>query len=535
MNKKDFLNLLRKKLNILEDSEIEDILSEYEGFIDEKLSIGLTEEEAVSELGDINEITKDLLAVYKIKSPTDTTNTFNKIVNKIMEYIDKIVNELNNKSGKEIIKFIIEICLIIFIITLFKIPFSLVKDLGWNIFSGMPLSIAKLFYSIWSFIIETTYFILSIILFIKIFEKKYFENISEKITETKKEKKVKSSKNNISEIKEKEVINRKNKGTNILDVIINVCLVFLKFIISIIIIGVIVYLIGMSFALGLMVYLIIKGVKYFGILLLLIAFVQSGALILEIGLNFVASKKQKIHRIFLEIISIVILTGIGLSMSAVEIANTEIIYENYYNDYKTIIENISMTEDIIIYNYDNVVIDKNLKDEIKVVYKYPNINNNMNIDSNIKNCGKNCYYLGTDIKGIKWTKEIFKNIIDNLKEKRIYTYEFNVEKILHISENNYNILLKNKDKSDIQNTFTKTYNILNKSYKENDSYIFITIKEDGSEEIETVRIKNTYNNLVIGKDYDFIFNFNGHDIDMDDIDEVFDSCELIDIILANRG
>ena len=43
MNKEEFLKKLRKRLEVLEDSEIEDILSEYEGFIEEKVSKGLTE------------------------------------------------------------------------------------------------------------------------------------------------------------------------------------------------------------------------------------------------------------------------------------------------------------------------------------------------------------------------------------------------------------------------------------------------------------------------------------------------------------
>ena len=67
MNKEEFLKKLRKRLEVLEDSEIEDILSEYEGFIDEKVSKGLTEEQAVKELGNFNEIVDDLLAAYKVK------------------------------------------------------------------------------------------------------------------------------------------------------------------------------------------------------------------------------------------------------------------------------------------------------------------------------------------------------------------------------------------------------------------------------------------------------------------------------------
>ena len=36
MKKEEFLNKLRKRLDILEEKEVEDLLSEYEGYIDEK-------------------------------------------------------------------------------------------------------------------------------------------------------------------------------------------------------------------------------------------------------------------------------------------------------------------------------------------------------------------------------------------------------------------------------------------------------------------------------------------------------------------
>ena len=127
MNKQEFLNKLRKKLEVLEDKEIEDIISEYEGYIEEKASRGLTEEEAVKELGDFNEIVSDLLAAYKVKQKE--SNVLNRFINKISSGFNYILNELSNKSGKDILKFVIEICLIIFLILIFKIPFLIIKDL----------------------------------------------------------------------------------------------------------------------------------------------------------------------------------------------------------------------------------------------------------------------------------------------------------------------------------------------------------------------------------------------------------------------
>ena len=54
MKKDEFLNKLRKKLEILEEAEVNDILTEYEGYIDEKMAGGSSEEEAVESFGSVD-------------------------------------------------------------------------------------------------------------------------------------------------------------------------------------------------------------------------------------------------------------------------------------------------------------------------------------------------------------------------------------------------------------------------------------------------------------------------------------------------
>ena len=378
MKKQEFLNKLRKKLNVLEDKEIEDIISEYAGYIEEKVNRGLTEEEAVKELGDINEIANDLLQAYKVK-PKES-NYLNRFINKVSQMFDYFLNELSNKSGKDILKLIVEICLIIFLIMIFRIPFLLVKDLGWNIFEGLASPISNIFYGIWSFIVEASYFVLAIILFIKIIEKRYFQGFSEKIVneiedEQPKKKKVKTSKK--EEIKEEPVMVKEvpQKRTSIIDMITNICILFLKFIVIMCLFGVICYLIGMTFALGIGIYLLIKGVTYFGLLILLIALFQSGILLLELGINFVLNKRMKRGHILAEIITMVILTGVGLSLGTIEIANTEIIYDSSYTETKKVTKEIEVSENLALYGDYDIIIDNTLENKIIIEYIYPDINN----------------------------------------------------------------------------------------------------------------------------------------------------------------
>lgn len=66
MNKKDFLNELKKYLEILDENEQRDILDEYTQHIDMKMSRGMSEEEAIRDFGDINQLASDILEAYHV-------------------------------------------------------------------------------------------------------------------------------------------------------------------------------------------------------------------------------------------------------------------------------------------------------------------------------------------------------------------------------------------------------------------------------------------------------------------------------------
>lgn len=530
MTKEEFLNKLRRELDVLEDSEIDDIISEYEGYIEEKVSRGLTEEEAVKELGDFKEIVEDLKAAYKVKQKD--SNYVNRFISKISLGFDYILNELSNKSAKDIIKFIVEICLILFLIFIFKIPFLLIKDLGWNTFSGLSIPLRDTFYGIWSFIIELSYFILAVILFIKIIERRYFKGFSEKIVdeverETSKKKEPKKKEQTEPKKEEVEVIPKKRVG--IVDMITSICMFFLKFIVIICLFGVACYLVGMVFALGLGIYLLIKGVTYFGIFILLIALFLAGILLLELGIYFIFNKRIKARHVLAEVLIIIILSGVGLSLSTVEIANTEIIYDTSYEDTKKVTEEIKMSNDLALYGNYNIIIDNSLTDTIKIEYIYPNINDaEVNI---FLNTYSNGYYLDYEVSNLSWNRKALEEVIENLKDKKIYVDNFDIEKNVYISEENSKILLENKNsRQPVIHEFSKNYSILNKTINEDN--IVVTLKDnDTFEEATITNSSSLLNTVEIGKSYTFTFEYNTPELDLtqNTIPEIFGKCKLISI------
>ena len=542
MNKEEFLNKLRKKLDILEDKEIEDIISEYEGYIEEKVSRGLTEEEAVKELGDLNETVNDLLAAYKVKQKD--TNYIKKFINKISQGLDYILNELSNKSGKDILKFVIEIALIILIICIFKIPFLIVKDLGWNIFTSLSSPISNIFYGIWSFIIELSYFIMAIVLFIKIIEKRYFKNFSEKIVaeideekEGKKEEKVKIKNEKKTEIG-KETKEKSPKKLGIVEIITNICILFIKFIVLMILIGVIFYLVGMTFALGLGIYLLIKGVPYFGIFILLLALVLSGVLLLQLGIYFVFNKKIKASHTLIEVIIIVILSGFGLALSTVEIAETEIIYDSMIKETKTVSEEIKVDDNLVLYGKYNIIIDESLTDTIRVEYVYPDIND-IEVEINLEHYN-NGYYLDYTVSNLNWNKEIWNKVIDNLKDKKIYVDNFEIEKNVYMSTLTKEKLESNKSSQNnpsVLYEFTQTYHVANIEESNDYNYLYLTVRQFQFEEIATVKVlRSLASEVKEDENYEFTFQYEYPKVELTEgtIEEIFEKCHLISIEYTDK-
>lgn len=68
MNKTEFLHILREKLSILNENELQDILNEYEQHIDMKAAGAMTEEAAIADFGDIDELTADILEAYHVRA-----------------------------------------------------------------------------------------------------------------------------------------------------------------------------------------------------------------------------------------------------------------------------------------------------------------------------------------------------------------------------------------------------------------------------------------------------------------------------------
>ena len=68
MDKKTFLEELRKSLRVLKEEELQDIIGEYEQHIDIKVKKGQTVEQAIADFGNVKELAAEILEAYHVRA-----------------------------------------------------------------------------------------------------------------------------------------------------------------------------------------------------------------------------------------------------------------------------------------------------------------------------------------------------------------------------------------------------------------------------------------------------------------------------------
>lgn len=532
MKKDEFLNKLRKKLEILEEAEVNDILTEYEGYIDEKMAGGSSEEEAVESFGSVDELAEELLRAYKvkIKKNDDPIGTF---ANKVLNVIDKLINDLSKMSPQEILRFILEIVLLVFCIFLCHIPVSMLVSLGGNVFGILSSPLNRIFFSIWRFVLEFAYFILAIVVFVRIFDRRYLKkdvSFSKKVPL--KEKKVKKS----QELKEEAVVAlpaRKSSITAISELIVKICVFFLKFLAICILFGVSMYLIGMGVVLAICVYLLIQGVTYFGFYLVMLSLFWLGVIFFQLLFNFVLDRKNKGMQLAISLIISFTLLGVGCGIATFEVANTEFINSPPDDiQIEVLDEELVMDEDtIFIGNISDYQVDNSLEN-VLVQYKYYPLGNKMETDIYKDD---SFVYLNWSLEKIYLKNELLNHIVEDLKNKTVYNYYIEPTIVITANEENIARIKKNRQKYYDHETnytscdFVRTYYVEMVKELQDEAKVAVVLSEYQVDKLVTVELDATLaRGLEEGSYYEFTFNTYQAYIDTD-IEHIFRENEVVSV------
>lgn len=429
MNKKEFLDKLEKKLSILDESERKDILDEYKDTISEKVKHGQSEEEAVADFGDVDELVKEILSAYKIDPDFEgkDENTFNKLLSDGEDLIKKGADKLAKTSkglasdfkrtNKEInlslvFEIVIKIIITIFLIGILRLPFMLIYEVGKGMLDSIFAPFEMMFSFLFGVLLLIVYLSLCVLVIVSLF-KGYFKHDDTALEDAHKE----EEENKNSEVKEKSPV---KKGRSTLGEAI-ILIIKIWVVIFIMVPAVFVDL-CILFGLCLAIIYLIKGINLFGLGILLLGCLIMCTWFIKLiyGILFKAKKVNVIPLI----ISIILMMVGGLLFADMiinidyydkvpsNIKKESKSYE-YKIDERTVISNLNgYTEEIV----------KDMKDgEIKVEVDYYKEATKIKIDDYDAGDYRRIAFVN-NYTGINPTKFMYNNFIDNLKDNKIYNY-----------------------------------------------------------------------------------------------------------------
>jgi len=283
MTKKEFLDKLRKQLQVLAPQEIDDIIKEYEDHIDQKMKEGKTEEEAVSDFGSIEDLVKEILSAYKInddylKKENSMDRVLNQLADKMIAFFKNFTKVISTKRGEDVIKIVCKFILVLLLIWLLRLPCYIIEEIGKGILSIFPGVIDHILSVVWVIFVRLSYAIVAILLIFNVVNNSILKDIKEEEEEQPKKRSKKATRK--EEPKEECTITYRT--------LFNPLVILLKIFLIILSLPVIALVAGLAIAFGVIVCLFFQGIHLISILaiifgLLLIAFSVLGWLFSIIG------------------------------------------------------------------------------------------------------------------------------------------------------------------------------------------------------------------------------------------------------------
>ena len=438
MNFCNNLQKLRKKMNLSQEQLAESLNVTRQSVSKWESGASYPEMDKLLALCKIFNCGIDDLVNKNIDEVKDLTSSKKVILNffkSVGDGINKTIRMLESFSFKELVKFLCQIAVIIIVIALCNIPFQIIENAITQAFYNND--IYEIISSFCSFIMILLYSCFAIIAFFYVYKVKFLDNID--IENSDNDNKTILYNENKNIIK-KENYTIKSGRLSILDLLMNLFIWFLKFIFIIFMFPIIMSIIGGVICFVLLIILIFKGLFLIGPILISLSVVVFSIMIMEILFNFIVNKKTNFKRIFIVCISSIVLASIGIGLSIGYFSNIEIINKapNQY-EIETKEEIIPMNDKLFIHDnyYGNIdyIEDNNLNDQVKIDVDYYKSIYDINIISN----ENNTISIHSEEPGVIKIGEYLDQVIDNLKNKKIYNYDILSEVKIRVTTSSENI------------------------------------------------------------------------------------------------
>lgn len=365
----------------------------------------------------LDDLTND--DVKTITSKEKEKGNISNLVYSLLDLIKRSYEMLKKMNFKNILGCILEMLLVIIALVIFHNIVDYLYYLGENIFIYLGKA-SGIICNIWNALLEIIYIILSVIIFVYIYKIRYldrYEKIEkiEKVEETEGNEKCKTDYK-----KEEKIVIKQEKSFKFLDILGSIFMFFLKLFVLFVSIPFIITLVTLGMFLIISIILLFSGVTYFGIFLVIISSLFLNLVFLYMIYYFIFNKKIDVKKSLIVILSSLVLFGIGIGISAIEIANT-----NFTNNVSSIAKEekiektFKMNNSLVIYPNFNTYyeIDNSLKDTVRVeVYYYDKFN-----QAKIELSNNNIYVDNRKTDSIS-AKYLYNMVLTDLKTKNIHNY-----------------------------------------------------------------------------------------------------------------
>ncbi len=360
--------------------------------------------------------------------------------NDVVYFLKKSIKMFSNMSLVEIIKLILVMLLVIGMLCVFKLPVDYIQSIGSKFFDIFPDLISNILINIWSVIIDLVYFIIAIIIFIYIYKVKFLDNFYEikKSRDDKKLKNINEQTSNTEITNSQKILKKEDHSNSLLDFMAKIILYFVKFMAIVIAIPFVFTILILCAILIVSIILIFNKVVFLGVILGIIACISLNIVILEILFNFVFNIKLKAKRLFIQIIISLILLGVGIGITSIDIASFKYIdtAPNVKWEDKTF--EYEMNNNLVLIDYyfnDSIkwVEDENISN-IKINVKYAPMYSNFSIDED----DAILYIAPTSVQSISFNS-IYELILKDLRNREFHNYNDLSHLIITISANKENI------------------------------------------------------------------------------------------------
>lgn len=440
MTKKKFLSELEKKLSVLNESEIKDIMNEYNDIIDEKVKHGKTEKEAIEDFGSLDDLVKEILSAYKInpnykeahkdefeasakKLGEDFDDFIKKGAEKASKATKKVMDQVRENDQEFTVEFVFELLFkaiaALLLCVVATIPMTIIKELVESLLRMFVSPLSNILIFLFEFVLGILFLILCGFIFIAMFKQYVTPNKKKEVKKEEIKKEIKSEEKE-TEKKEKLV---KSSGPDALGTLI----------ITIMKIAVIFFILlpiwMMEFGIGIcLVFLIaalIKGIFFIGPL-----FLCAGGICLLSEISSIiyrmifTEKKPHFYGIIIGLVFLVIGTFLTIDL----VMNFDYIKDvpsGYHQ--KTYTENLTVDSNTLVAYDDNMKyqtqIDNTMPDhQIKVdVIYYEDIYQTPWLERENEN---GTHQIAIELEDEKRTdfKFHYQMLIDDLKEFQLHDY-----------------------------------------------------------------------------------------------------------------